>query len=134
MQDGHFVSIKDKAKQRLDIKNYKKNMNNYFSVGTDARILQGFEKKRQNSRFLNFCVYIFEGTKKMFLKNLKLSELISDFFDHSESTDFNNKESQSIPNQIDFTKPFYGDNLSLCGLNINSYMSGITNIWADSRE
>ena len=37
-------------------------MINYFSMGEEARVGTGFEKKRTKSRFCNNCVYGFVGT------------------------------------------------------------------------
>jgi diacylglycerol kinase (ATP) len=40
-------------------------MTNYFSIGLDARIGLGFDKKRSNNKYLNRIRYCWEGLKKM---------------------------------------------------------------------
>lgn len=51
-------------------------MSNYFSIGIDARIGYGFDKRRTASRHKNKCFYCWEGFKKMFLKNKNIPETL----------------------------------------------------------
>lgn len=67
-QDGGFTKEvlydKDLPKKLLT-----KKLSNYFSLGVDARIGYGFDKKRTQSACCNKCVYFCEGIKKMCLSN-----------------------------------------------------------------
>ena len=57
-------SLMDEKQEELKI--YKTKLVNYCSVGIDARIGVGFDKKRTKSRFFNKMVYGWEGAKKIF--------------------------------------------------------------------
>ena len=65
-------------KTDLEDKFIKKIFCNYLSIGADARIGLGFDKKRTNSRLCNKIVYMCEGLKKTFLKTSRLKEVVTD--------------------------------------------------------
>ena len=48
-----------------------------MSIGVDSRIGFGFDKNRTQSAFCNKCVYCWEGFKKLFLKTLKIKNVIA---------------------------------------------------------
>lgn len=59
-----------------EVKMIKKHMSNYCSIGVDARIGYGFDKKRTKSQIGNKCVYAWEGFKKFFSSTLKMNQII----------------------------------------------------------
>jgi diacylglycerol kinase (ATP) len=54
-------------------------MCNYFSIGVEARVGLGFEKKRTSKVCCNKCVYFIEGIKKICC--LKRTKKIRDVID-----------------------------------------------------
>lgn len=63
-----------KPKKQLVV---RKHLSNYMSIGVDARIGLGFDKNRTQSVSGNKCVYCWEGCKKMFLRTLKINNLLA---------------------------------------------------------
>jgi hypothetical protein len=50
---------------------------NYCSLGWDARVGFGFDKKRSGNRNINKCIYFWEGLKKMCCrKTITLNQII----------------------------------------------------------
>lgn len=47
-----------------------------MSIGGDARIGLGFDRNRSNSVAKNKCVYCWEGVKKLFLKTMRINQVI----------------------------------------------------------
>jgi diacylglycerol kinase (ATP) len=59
---------------------YRRSFINYFSLGYDARVGFGFEKKRSGSRCWNKCIYFWEGLKKNCCrKTIPLTSFINSF-------------------------------------------------------
>ncbi len=50
---------------------------NYVSMGVDARVGLGFDKKRTKSQLCNKVVYACEGIKKLFIKTAKVNDVVS---------------------------------------------------------
>lgn len=59
-----FVTIDDKGDEVIS-RIWNRKLVNYCSIGIDARIGLGFDKKRTKSRFCNKVVYAWEGVKKL---------------------------------------------------------------------
>lgn len=59
-------------------------MTNYFSIGMDARVAYGFDKRRSSSKFKNNIVYAEEAMKKNFLKNKNVDEIFEYMLDYSQ--------------------------------------------------
>ena len=61
-----------------ELKIWKRKMSNYCSIGVDARIGFGFDKKRGKSRSFNKLIYGWEGLKKFFCQKLvKMKSVIN---------------------------------------------------------
>lgn len=56
-------------------------MANYLSIGVDARIGYGFDKRRTESQCMNKCCYCWEGFKKMFIHTKTVDQVIQ-FMEH----------------------------------------------------
>ncbi len=85
-QDGEIIEVKqDNKKPKLDhdgnvLRHYRRTFINYFSLGYDARVGFGFEKKRSGSRCWNKCIYFWEGLKKNCCrKTIPLTSFINSF-------------------------------------------------------
>ena len=68
---------KDENGRQIDLKSFKKNMSNYFSIGVESRIGLGFERNRAKSRAANKMVYAWEGFKKIFLKTHRMNNVLA---------------------------------------------------------
>lgn len=68
-----------------DSKVFRKLMTNYFSVGLDARIGLGFDKRRTNYKACNKLMYCWEGFKKICCLPLpRIAEIVTAFYDGDE--------------------------------------------------
>ena len=101
---------REKAKKSYETKSYNRPMCNYFSIGVEARIGLGFEKKRTNRVITNKCVYGWEGLKKMCCcsSTTKIKQVI----DYACKIDENGQEKVLFQSAIDKDKPINGYSLS----------------------
>lgn len=60
-----FVRLDTQEGKEVISKTWKRKLVNYCSLGIDARIGLGFDKRRTKSRFFNKAVYACEGVKKL---------------------------------------------------------------------
>eukprot|EP01017_Pseudomicrothorax_dubius_P040357 TRINITY_DN6303_c0_g1_i3.p1 TRINITY_DN6303_c0_g1~~TRINITY_DN6303_c0_g1_i3.p1 ORF type:complete len:363 (+),score=61.82 TRINITY_DN6303_c0_g1_i3:89-1177(+) len=142
----------------VPILHYHRKMSNYLSIGIDARIGFGFDKKRTRSTICNKCVYGWEGFKKLFTRTVPINEAV-----HSVEVGFIgdpplppegqiklekneskfqvevNQENQKLVSLFSTAaqrgageNALQGSPVCLIGLNINSYGSG-TDPWGTSR-
>jgi hypothetical protein len=80
---------------------YRRSFINYFSLGYDARIGFGFDKKRSGKRCLNKCIYFWEGCKKnCCTKTFPLNSFINSFqvidFDSKKKLTEDNSNSEGV--------------------------------------
>lgn len=81
-----MLKIIDRKKQEFfDPKKqtFSQMMTNYFSIGMDARIAYGFDKRRGQSKIQNNLIYIEESMKKNFLDNKNVSEIFEYMLDYA---------------------------------------------------
>mmetsp|Transcript_9627 Transcript_9627/g.9583 ORF Transcript_9627/g.9583 Transcript_9627/m.9583 type:complete len:149 (-) Transcript_9627:359-805(-) len=72
-------------------KSYQRLMTNYFSIGLDARIGLGFDKRRSKKKCFNKCIYVWEGFKKMCcLRVPKLKTMVNSFIESGDRVIFDN--------------------------------------------
>lgn len=79
------------------ISSYKRSFINYFSLGYDARVGFGFEKKRSNSRTCNKCIYFWEGCKKNCCRK---TIPLNSFFDSFHVIDIKNENIEKEMNTM----------------------------------
>eukprot|EP01017_Pseudomicrothorax_dubius_P006532 TRINITY_DN11882_c0_g1_i5.p1 TRINITY_DN11882_c0_g1~~TRINITY_DN11882_c0_g1_i5.p1 ORF type:complete len:491 (+),score=82.96 TRINITY_DN11882_c0_g1_i5:70-1542(+) len=136
---------------------YRRKMSNYVSIGVDARMGLGFDKKRTRSAFLNKCVYGWEGFKKIFFKKTvpvdtalesvdtfhQRQEIQMEKNDNKFELDLaeENKDNFAIfrtsasqaQGGVTDQNLLYGSPGSVVALNITSYAGGGSNPWGSSR-
>jgi len=105
-------------------------MSNYFSVGVDARVGVGFDKKRTKKKCCNKCMYFWEGLKKMCCCCVK-TKRIKEVIDHMEVVDEEGNTTIlfATTKATETDKYLEGNPTSLVVTNINSYMGGRANLW-----
>lgn len=79
---------------------FKKTFINYLSLGYDARVGYGFDKKRSSSRCWNKCIYFWEGLKKNCCTKTAGINSIIDKFEELDEEDYYNKRKISENNLI----------------------------------
>ncbi len=105
-----------------------RSMSNYFSVGADARIGLGFDKRRTKTACCNKCCYAWEGLKKLCCTRTRR---IKEVIDHMATIDEegNSKILFASTRATMADRYLEGDPVSLVATNINSYMGGRVNLW-----
>ncbi len=128
------VDSKTRKKAPLNVSEYKRMMSNYFSVGSDARVGLGFDKKRTTSKCCNKCCYGCEGFKKLWCcsKTLKVKQMVNCVY--STDQEGNNKIVFAASRQMDSDTYLSGDPITLVLTNINSYMGGRLNVWEEGKN
>lgn len=71
-----MVEVCEATNKEYPLLNFNRKMCNYASIGIDARIGFGFEKKRSNKRWLNKFMYAWEGARKFVWKESDMNNLI----------------------------------------------------------
>ncbi|CAG9310217.1 unnamed protein product [Blepharisma stoltei] len=130
-EDGYLEKIAKQPKgftretmknpQGEDIKCYKRLMTNYFSIGLDARIGVGFDKKRTKNKHKNRMIYCWEGFKKIFcLPSPKVKKITTSLIEEDSKHIFNNLDGpQNLP----------PDTTVLLALNSRTYGGGDHFVW-----
>ena len=84
---------------------YKKSFINYFSIGYDARVGFGFEKKRSGHRCWNKLLYFWEGLKKnMCRKTIPLNSFFESFQVAEELEELAEKNNSDSPQKDEDNK------------------------------
>ena len=106
---------------------FSKMMSNYFSIGLDARIGLGFDKRRTSTKCCNKVVYCWEGFKKMCccVNTSKIPELISSITELNERVVVNNEDNEKALNK---------DTSVVLALNIRTYGGGDNYVWEKSKS
>ena len=128
--EGHFEKVKHRdhkfERERLkdpsgDTKVFQRLMTNYFSVGLDARIGLGFEKRRTNSKWKNKILYTWEGFKKILCMTTPTITKYTASFRDNETCIFNSQKPLSTKTSV------------LVALNARTYAGGKF-IWDKSKD
>ena len=119
---GKVVMLKDEGR----LTSLSKPMCNYFSMGLESRIGLGFDKKRQNSSFMNKMVYGWEGLKKTFMSTPRIDEVV-------ESVDGGSGVLLSFSSDKTSPTCVKGSPVSLIFMNINSFAGGC-DLWTNSKK
>lgn len=97
---------------------YSRHMSNYFSIGVDARIGLGFDKKRSSSKACNRCIYLWEGLKKVCcMSTHHVQEVITTMVEGDDQVIFTNED-------LDLSNPSV-----FVALNCKTYGGGDHQIW-----
>ena len=119
-ENGHYRREHLRFESDSDLKVYSRLMTNYFSVGLDARIGVGFDKRRTTSKIFNRMIYCWEGFKKIFcLPNTRVPEITSTFYEDSNCIFNNSSIDKRLPEK---TSVFLA-------LNSRTYAGGDNFIW-----
>lgn len=95
---------------------YSRLMTNYFSIGLDARIGLGFDKKRSKNKYKNRMIYCWEGLKKMCcLPVPRVKRITTSLVEEETKYIFNNSEN---------TGQLPADTTVLLALNSRTYGGG----------
>mmetsp|Transcript_2700 Transcript_2700/g.6009 ORF Transcript_2700/g.6009 Transcript_2700/m.6009 type:complete len:407 (+) Transcript_2700:84-1304(+) len=93
-------------------------MSNYFSIGVDARIGLGFDKRRSKSKTWNKCIYVWEGLKKMCcMSTHHVQEVITEMTEAGDTKIFTSED-------LDLSNPAV-----FVALNVRTYGGGDHRIW-----
>ncbi|KRX07365.1 ATP-NAD kinase-like domain [Pseudocohnilembus persalinus] len=111
---GKKLQMKEPESGEL-LRKYSRTMSNYFSIGVDARVGLGFDKKRTQSRSQNKCIYCLEGIKKFFQKNRNIQDTLENLIQiqNFDQQDIKNVNQFDLDHSVVFNtanKPQVGGN------------------------
>jgi len=144
--DGGVFQYKEEKKTEMLDENHnnigklEKTFISSFSLGLDARVGYGFDKKKSNNSCFNKLLYCWESVKKLLcLKTMSLNKYI-DVFLSDEKEVFRVKEEKDIAITKNLTYKYCkekvvlkGDPMILIGQNVN-YYNGSSHFWNKAKS
>jgi diacylglycerol kinase (ATP) len=92
-QPSGFERVPIRDAEDNPVKFHSRLMSNYFSIGVDARIGLGFDKRRSKSKTINRCIYGWEGIKKMCcLATPHIQEVVTSMTEGDSKVIFTNED------------------------------------------